>query len=229
MFMVNIKKQIPNSITLGNLTCGLFAIISIFKFELEMAAFLIILAAFLDFFDGFVARLLKVDGALGKQLDSLADMVTFGLAPALILNALVSFEHPYLSYSFVLVALMSAFRLAKFNIDTRQTNSFIGVPTPFNAMLTISWIFIDHPIKDYIFSNEIGFTIYCIVVSYLLVSELKLPALKFKKGQSYFWLLIIFIVTIVSFFFVKWLSIPIAFILYLISPIMEPMIDKKGV
>jgi len=76
MFMVNVKKQIPNSITLGNLTCGLFAIISIFKFELEMAAFLIILAAFLDFFDGFVARLLKVDGALGKQLDSLADMVT---------------------------------------------------------------------------------------------------------------------------------------------------------
>lgn len=229
MFMVNVKKQIPNSITLGNLTCGLFAIISIFKFELEMAAFLIILAAFLDFFDGFVARLLKVDGALGKQLDSLADMVTFGLAPALILNALVSFEHPYLSYSFVLVALMSAFRLAKFNIDTRQTNSFIGVPTPFNAMLTISWIFIDHPFKDFIFSNEIGFSIYCLVVSYLLVSELKLPALKFKKGQSYLWLLIIFIVAIISFFFVNWLSIPIAFILYIISPIMEPLIDKKGV
>jgi len=227
MFMANIKKQIPNSITLGNLTCGLFAIISIFKFELEMAAFLIILAAVLDFFDGFVARLLKVDGALGKQLDSLADMVTFGLAPALILNALVSFEHPYLAYSFVLVALMSAYRLAKFNIDTRQTNSFIGVPTPFNAMLTISWIFIDHPIKDFIFSNEIGFTIYCLVGSYLLVSELKLPALKFKKGQSYLWLLIIFVVAVISFFFVNWLSIPIAFMLYLISPIMEPLIDRK--
>lgn len=228
MFIANIKKQIPNLLTLGNLTCGIYAIINALNFELEKAALLIVIAAFLDFFDGFVARLLKVDGALGKQLDSLADMVTFGLSPALIINALATFTHPYLSYSFVFIALMSAYRLAKFNIDTRQTNSFIGVPTPFNAMLSISWIFIEHPIKDLIFSNAFGFTLYCITVSYLLVSELKLPALKFKKGQSYLWLLIIVTVAIISFFFVNWLSVPIAFILYLISPIMEPLLGSKS-
>ena len=164
---------IPHLFTLGNLFCGCLAIIFAFEKRLDLAFYTILMGAFLDFFDGFFARILKVTGELGKQLDSLADVVSFGVAPAIMMlvftdrifdaygvecmqNDFLQFQgikdipvcsfdytmglHP-LSYTVLIIALFSAFRLAKFNIDARQTHGFIGLPTPANAMFLSSYIF----------------------------------------------------------------------------------------
>ncbi len=155
---------IPNIITLGNLLCGCFAIYFAFHEALFLSAILVGIAAVLDFFDGFVARALKQYSEIGKQLDSLADMVTFGVVPAVVMFHLLDYAfrnyhqlslqvfsgsaqdlwqgveyrsqwYSYLPFAGFLIALFSALRLAKFNVDTRQSDSFIGVPTPANAIL----------------------------------------------------------------------------------------------
>ncbi len=155
---------IPNIITLLNLLCGCFAILFAFHGSLFLSAYLVGIAAVLDFLDGFVARALKQYSEIGKQLDSLADMVTFGVVPAVVMFHLLdsafrnfnllslqdfsgsaydlysgveyhSHWYSYLPFAGFLIALFSALRLAKFNIDTRQSDSFIGVPTPANAIL----------------------------------------------------------------------------------------------
>ena len=132
--------------TMGNLCCGVLSILFMFDGQLQTAANLIILATVFDFFDGFLARLLKVSGELGKQLDSLADMVTFGVAPSIMLFHLtdeLEFDSmSYLRYAFIILAVFSAFRLGKFNLDTRQTNTFIGVPTPITGISVIAWAYI---------------------------------------------------------------------------------------
>ena len=186
-----IKKQIPNLFTLGNLTCGVLAIIFAFDKKLEMAAWLIVLAAILDFFDGFLARLLGVSGEMGRQLDSLADCVTFGVAPSILLYqfALSTYDlqNSFFKYSFVLLAVFSAYRLAKFNIDTRQSESFIGVPTPITGIMVASWVFIQttYPnIFELFFGNVIGYVLFCITISLLLISEIPLVSLKFKELQE---------------------------------------------
>jgi len=148
--MQKIVAFIPNLFTLGNLFCGCLGIIFAFQWRLDLAAYMVFLAAFLDFFDGFFARLLKVDGELGKQLDSLADMVSFGVVPGVVMYHLLgvseinSINYPDFlrDYNVALIALMipifSAYRLAKFNIDTRQSHGFIGLPTPANAIFFCS-------------------------------------------------------------------------------------------
>ena len=135
-----IKRNIPNIITLANLTCGLLSIIFAFQGNLKMASLCIFAGAFFDFFDGLAARLLNVGGEIGKQLDSMADMVTFGVAPGFILFHFMYYlsNSTIFRYSIetdglffpasiaLLIPILSAYRLANFNIDTRQTNSFIG-------------------------------------------------------------------------------------------------------
>ncbi|MDQ3111751.1 MAG: CDP-alcohol phosphatidyltransferase family protein [Bacteroidota bacterium] len=159
--------SIPNLITLGNLLCGCLAIVFAFEGNLVWAAYLVGIAAVLDFLDGFVARALKQYSEIGKQLDSLADMVTFGVVPGVVMFKLLDYSfrnyhqlslydlsgsiydlaeameyrnhwYSYLPYVGFLIVLFSALRLAKFNIDTRQSDSFIGVPTPANAILICS-------------------------------------------------------------------------------------------
>lgn len=171
--MKAIRQQIPNLLTLSNLLCGCLAIKYAFEWDLVMAAYLVGLAAVFDFFDGFAARLLKVSGEMGKQLDSLADMVSFGVVPGVVMfqmMRIVSLEIPYefpgnttimelahhssdnisisnythpLSYLAFLICLFSAYRLAKFNIDLRQSDKFIGLPTPANAIFicSLGWLF----------------------------------------------------------------------------------------
>jgi len=189
----------------------------------------VILAAVLDFFDGFLARLLKVSGELGKQLDSLADLVTFGVAPSLMLYANAELIDGYARYSFILLAVFSAYRLAKFNIDTRQTTSFIGVPTPITGLTCIAWGIIDGQVKDFIFDNQWVFVLYCILVSLLLVSEIKMPSLKFKKGNSsqYTQHLILLVIGIVSLLFFGWLCVPIFYAAYVLSSILINFAPKK--
>ena len=156
------KKHIPNLITLGNLFCGTIATIFAVQGNFVAAGLFVVIGIFLDFFDGFAARLLHVSGELGKQLDSLADMVTSGVVPGIIMfhllnqsnfenvdsqfmNERISFSiasHDYqftwISYIGLLLTLGACYRLAKFNIDTRQSESFIGLPTPAMSLFVIS-------------------------------------------------------------------------------------------
>src|SRR5574344_2810294 len=144
-----IRKHIPNSITLLNLLCGILSIYTLYKTEsLILPSLFIIIGALLDFCDGLSARLLKVSSNIGKELDSLADVVTFGVAPSMIATNLLLIQSPnypflqifhrIICYIPLVIAVMSCYRLAKFNIDTRQTSSFIGLPTPANALVWIS-------------------------------------------------------------------------------------------
>ncbi|MEY2738152.1 MAG: hypothetical protein RL259_61 [Bacteroidota bacterium] len=151
---MQIKQHIPNAITLLNLSSGLLAIIAIFKGYYDEAFLFVCLGIFFDFWDGFFARKFKVSGELGLQLDSLADVITSGVVPGLMMFKLLldiqeddsskyylteDFYYmgfvPYLGF---IITLASAYRLAKFNIDTRQTDSFIGLPTPANALFIMS-------------------------------------------------------------------------------------------
>jgi len=179
-------KHIPNLLTISNLICGCIALYFTFHNNLVFAAYLIGLAAIFDFMDGAAARLLKVSGPMGKELDSLADMVSFGVVPGSVVFHLL--EASSLStYSFIALAIpsFSAYRLAKFNIDERQSESFIGLPTPVNCLIFISFPLIstfhaDSFIASIIEMPEvlIGLTI---ILSLTLVSEIPLFALKFKN------------------------------------------------
>lgn len=178
---------LPNLMTCGNLLCGCVGVVSAFRGDLLLAGMLIGVAGLLDFGDGFVARLLKQNSEIGKQLDSLADVVTFGVLPALIIFQLIertSNDIPHFpSYLAFVLAIFSALRLAKFNVDTRQSDSFIGVPTPANAFLVASLPFIirHNPALEPFIVNQTNLLIYTFLMSFLLVAELPLFALKFKS------------------------------------------------
>ena len=186
------KKHIPNFLTCGNLFCGCVGIVSVFQNDLVFAAYMIGLAALLDFADGFVARIMNAYSLIGKELDSLADCVTFGVLPSMILYKLLQKSLmgdgfaieifvvlPYLAF---FIAVFSALRLAKFNNDTRQSESFIGVPTPANALLvgSLPLILWQYPAWSQYIQNPYVLIVYILAMSYLLVSELPLFALKFK-------------------------------------------------
>lgn len=198
---MNIKKHIPNAITCCNLLCGCLAIVQAFEGNLVWAAYLVGLAAVFDFFDGFAARLLRVTSPIGKDLDSLADMVTFGVVPGVVMFQLMkigfdayTIDGPAndgwtiypptttntMTYLAFLIPIFSAIRLAKFNNDTRQTTSFIGVPTPANAIFICSIPLILKYSAFTITLNPYVLVGSTIVLSLLLVSEIPLFALKFK-------------------------------------------------
>lgn len=224
---------IPNLITLGNLTCGIIGIWCVFSFKIEVAAVFIIAAAVLDFFDGFFARLLKSYSDIGKELDSLADMVSFGVLPSFILYYLLSEQlqstcstcitpNPWILLS-ILPALFSALRLAKFNVDTRQSDGFIGLNTPSNAVVVASFVLIGtfQSSMAPIFLNAPFLITYCIVVSILMVSEIPMASLKFKNftwkdNKERFMLVMI---SIVLALLLKFASIPAIIALYVISSI----------
>ncbi|MFM1745468.1 MAG: hypothetical protein RLZZ630_1405 [Bacteroidota bacterium] len=184
-------KHIPNIITLMNLFCGCLAIIWLADNRIQDAALLIFLAAVLDFLDGMVARLLKAYSDIGKELDSLADVVSFGVVPGLILFALfqeqsganlsVSDSDSLVPYVALLVPLLSAYRLAKFNIDTRQKEYFIGLPTPANSLCIASMALIPNNPADpasNLFHQPAFLAVFSIVCSFLLIAEIPLFSLK---------------------------------------------------
>lgn len=185
-----ITKHIPNALTSSNLICGCIATAFAFGGCYEKALLFIILGAVFDFFDGMSARLLKVSSPIGKELDSLADDVTFGVAPsAMVFGVLYTHDYPIwlqgisflLPYLAFVMAAFSAIRLAKFNLDERQTTSFIGVPTPANALFWGSLIVgceDTMSLSPYMTLLTIAMVFVC---SYLLVAEIPLFALKFKQ------------------------------------------------
>lgn len=188
---MSVRKHIPNAITCCNLFSGCVASVMAFNGRFDLAMAFIVLGAVFDFFDGMVARLLRVSSPLGVQMDSLADDVTFGFAPAAIVFSYmkdvlyypsylgcVAVIIPYLAF---LIAVFSACRLAKFNIDTRQTNTFIGLPTPANALF---WSSLITGAGHWIFTLNAGWVLVSgliFISSYLLVSEIPMFSLKFKN------------------------------------------------
>src|SRR5574344_855603 len=171
---MNFKKHIPNSITCCNLISGCIATTYAFSGNPKMALLWIIVGAVFDFFDGMSARLLHVSSPIGKELDSLADDITFGLAPASIAFMLLA-DFPFcldgvgrlLPYTAFLIAAFSALRLAKFNLDTRQTTSFIGLPTPANALFWASFVI---GFREYLLATPFG--LYIVLVLILISSGL---------------------------------------------------------
>lgn len=183
-------RHIPNAITCCNLFSGCIACVMAYEMKYELAVGFIILGAVFDFFDGMLARLLKVSGPLGKELDSLADDITFGLAPAMIVFSLFKEVHypdcllpfaEYIPYTAFLIAVFSALRLGKFNIDPRQSSSFIGVPTPANALF---WGALVIGLHDFLLSAHFNaiylFALVCLT-SWLLIAEIPMFSLKFKN------------------------------------------------
>ena len=209
------KKAIPNSITTLNLLCGTLAIILAFKGLQLWSVYLILAAAVFDFFDGFAARLLKAYSPMGKELDSLADLVSFGLAPTILIYyrfqdytsqfSTGNMESAWISVVTlipVIITLASALRLAKFNVDTRQSENFIGVPTPANALLIVMFLHYTtfNPQFDYLYENFWFFPLLSVILSYLLICNIPMFSVKFKnmewKGNEIRYLFLIFSVLI---------------------------------
>jgi CDP-diacylglycerol---serine O-phosphatidyltransferase len=245
---VSFQSHIPNLITSINLFFGCISIVLVFQDRLILASLFIFAAGIMDFLDGVAARLLHTYSELGKMLDSLADMVSFGLAPSVILYKLLSisvwgpatgvpvemlgWKASFIPYTAFIIAVFSALRLAKFNIDTRQTESFIGVPTPAIAFLCASLPFV---LKDYEMTRDLILTPWALIPfilisSFLLVSEIPIISLKFKnlrlsENKSRFILLFSSLVLVI---FLRISAFPFIFIIYfLISVINNPQ-RRKG-
>jgi CDP-diacylglycerol--serine O-phosphatidyltransferase len=184
-----IARHIPNTVTCLNLFSGCIACVMAFEANYIWAAFFILLSSAFDFFDGLIARLLKAYSPLGKELDSLADDISFGVAPALIVFSLFKEVHypaflagiaAYIPYVAFLIAIFSALRLARFNVDKRQTDSFIGLPVPANALFWASLTVGAHGFLTSPHFNAIYLALLVILFSGLLVSGIPMFALKFK-------------------------------------------------
>jgi CDP-diacylglycerol---serine O-phosphatidyltransferase len=184
------KKHIPNAITCLNLLSGCIGIVFAFQGKPEYSAYAIFIAAIFDFADGLVARALKAYSEIGKELDSLADMVSFGVLPSVIIYHFflqapqIGSVSPYLNYSAFLIAIFSALRLAKFNTDIRQNENFIGLPTPANALLIASLPMVlkggNFFLTSYIL-NPFFLFLFSLGMGILLVAEIPLMSLKFKS------------------------------------------------
>ena len=236
-------KQLPNLMTIGNLICGCLALVAVFHGQINHAAIYVVAAAILDFLDGFVARLVNGQSELGKQLDSLADMVTFGVLPGVILyhlmlksNYFVLYESHGMfrifKYYMFIVTAFSCIRLARFNIDARQTSYFIGVPTPINTLVILSLALM-------VFNNQFGLQYYILnpwvligvasLSSALLVAELPLISLKFKNfrfadNKAQFILLTLSIILIPL---LKFAALPAIMILYILLSLIYPPTLKQ--
>jgi CDP-diacylglycerol--serine O-phosphatidyltransferase len=216
---VMLTKHLPNAITCANLFSGCIGIVFAFKGDLETAAYFVVLSGIFDFFDGMVARLLNVKSAIGKELDSLADMVSFGFLPGVVLFQLLTrsdYNLPYLPYAAFIMTVFSALRLAKFNIDTRQTEEFIGLNTPMNTLFVVSLPFIA---KDY--PTIIGSTALLLAIvlinSFLLVSEIKFFSLKLSdktwEKSKFKYLFLLFSLLLIA--VLQFTAVPFILVLYL--------------
>ena len=183
-------KHIPNTITSMNLLCGALGVIFTFRGALDIAFYLMLAAAVCDFFDGFSARLLKAYSAVGKELDSLADNISFGLLPAMMFHRRLTEGGvtSFVAYIPLIICIFAAIRLAKFNIDERQSENFLGLATPACALWCGSLIYAaDHGVMS--FANMLHDTqlipVASVVLALLMISEIPMFSLKYKKGSAY--------------------------------------------
>ena len=230
---MNLKAQIPNLITLLNLLSGVLGILWVLEGQLLFGAYFVLLSAGFDFLDGFAARILKVQSEIGKELDSLADVVSFGVLPGIILYTLTKSqtESQILPFFTLIVPLFSAYRLAKFNLDTRQSDRFLGLPTPANALLlsSLPHLAVYWPQLAPWLTSPVAGVLIAWAASFLLVSELPLIALKFKNGRltdnAFRYALLAS-----GAFFLAWMQLaglPLVILSYLALSILEQALPKK--
>ena len=246
---MQIKKHIPNAITLLNLSTGLLAIIAIFRGYFDEAFIFVCLGIFLDFWDGFLARKFNVAGPLGVQLDSLADMVTCGVVPGLMMFRLFediqqtqpeymlteeTFYMGFVPYLGFLITIASCYRFANFNIDTRQTDSFIGLPTPANALVIMSIPMIqyanDFEMLTAILYNPYVLLVITLISAYILNAEIPLFSLKIKEFTwSKYKMQILFLIgSLVSFFILGFVAIPLIIISYVLVSVISNKMTAKA-
>lgn len=239
---MNPIKHIPNTITCLNLISGAMSIVYAFAGDFTGAFAMILMASVFDFFDGFAARLLKAYSDIGKELDSLADVVSFGLAPSLILyNYLLGSDSlpSWVVYIPLIIAAFSALRLAKFNLDTRQSHSFIGLPTPANALFIGALVcFASSHMEplNVALLNSYSLPIISVALSICLVSEipmfsLKIKSLKWSDNKSLYSFILILIPFIIAAIVasVHWSGV-VAFIffLYIIWNVIKSTLKKTS-
>ncbi len=239
---MTLSKYVPNAITMGNLLSGCVAVVFAVNDRLEYAALFVALGIFFDFFDGFFARLLNAQSEVGLQLDSLADMVTSGVVPGVVMyqlledasgipwGAALEEQHIHFGYFGFSITLASAYRLAKFNVDDRQTNSFIGLPTPANTLFILSLplilIYEDYAFAKILLENPLVLLVITALSCFMLNAELPLFALKFKNysfGDNkvrYVFLLS----SVLLILFLQYLATPIIIILY----VLLSLVFKEG-
>ena len=243
---MNIKKHIPNLITLLNLFCGCIAVVYVSEAiqtndssNYLLAFYFVCLGIFLDFFDGFFARLFNVSSPLGLQLDSLADMVTSGVVPGYVMYSMFANSghemgtNAFIPFLGFIITLGSCYRLANFNIDTRQTDSFIGLPTPANALFILSLPlvikFSDSLVILEILTNQwilLGITLCS---AYILNAEIPLFALKIKKFNLKDNLLQVFFlsISIILVLLLHYTAIPLIIIFYVLLSVVNNKFFKK--
>lgn len=238
---MKIKANIPNFITLLNLLSGCIAVVFVARDQFLLAFFFVCLGIFFDFFDGFFARIFKVQSPLGVQLDSLADMVTSGLVPGYVMfkmifkyqNQGVSVLDDFFPINHVLpilgfsITLGACYRLAKFNIDTRQTNSFIGLPTPANALFILSLpLIIDSTqfifLKDFLCNAYVLMGLSILSV-YMMNAEIPLFSLKMKNfsWQNSKFQIIFLIISVLLLIFLKIIALPIIILFYVALSVIQ--------
>lgn len=241
------QKHIPNFITLLNVFCGSVATVFAVLNKLEMAALFVVLGIFFDFFDGLAARVLKVKSELGLQLDSLADMITSGLVPGIVMFQLLAMSQSggwslnttsfletgnfqwsaVVPFAGFIITMASAYRLAKFNLDENQVSSFIGLPTPANALLILSLPMIlfyngSNGVSEIIL-NQWFLLVLTLVSAYLLNCNLSLFALKFKNwgfkdNTLRYTFLIVSLIMLIT---MKFLAIPLIILFYIVSSLLQ--------
>ncbi|WP_317900136.1 CDP-alcohol phosphatidyltransferase family protein [Aurantibacillus circumpalustris] len=255
---MELKKHIPNALTCGNLFFGCLALVQAFNNDLVYTAYFVAIALVLDFFDGFVARLLKVCSPIGKDLDSLADMVTFGVVPGVVMFQLLNAAFlsvlnttdlsgdvgisPNYSgiqteaYFGFIITIFSCIRLARFNNDTRQSTSFIGLPTPANTMVICSLPLIlafqpELHFATKLIENPAFLIAFSCIMSYLLLAEIPLFALKFK---NFAWsdnkiVYLFLLVAVVLLFGLNVIAVPLIILLYILISIVNNIFLKNKV
>lgn len=235
---LKIKKHIPNTITSFNLLSGCISVVLAFEGHLTYAVYMIFLAAIFDFLDGMAARLLKAYSNVGKELDSLADVVSFGVAPSVIMFHMMKialFETVHIppienlsvwEVFFLLIpffiAILSGVRLAKFNVDERQTETFIGLAVPANALFFVSIYLVSisssHELLIGLLKNEMVLSVLIVLFSLLLVSEFPMFSFKFKnlgfKGNKIRYIFIV--LSLILFILLQTIAIPIIIVLYIL-------------
>lgn len=255
--MEAIKKQIPNFITLGNAACGFVAILFAIRLDFEIALYFILLGAVLDFFDGFAARLLNVKSEMGAQLDSMSDMVTFGVAPGVSLTmylySITSFRYPEFNtfgendeailavLSGVLPVVFGAYRLARFNAFPSKSMDFEGLAIPSAGIFLASipailYAYLDISVLLFNYSGHISIVSISLAISLLMVSKfnlfsLKLSSFSFKKYPFQIAFLILSLVMVIIFLLINklLLSVPLIVLLYLILSLIRNLTKKNEI
>ena len=218
---------IPNMLTLGNLVCGAAATVALLVHsDFELAFWLVVISALFDFLDGFAARLLHSSSAIGVELDSLADMVSFGLVPSVAmftlygllpqLSAMSADLASWLQYTTFIIVAFSALRLAKFNVDTTQSTEFCGLPTPANGLFCLSLAML--AVSGNVALSKEVVLIISVAMAYLLISPIRMFALKFKgfgwRGNEIRYIFIALCVVLVA--LLRFYSVPAIILLYIV-------------